>query len=65
MSRPRSPGDNAEIHSSQFRGVNEIQLKGAERGRPPIDQTGPQGCPVIPATFERDQRAPQQRSGAH
>ena len=23
---------------------------GAERGRPPIEQVGPQGCPVIPAT---------------
>src|SRR5262249_39441012 len=33
-----------------FTGVSEIQLTGAERGRPPIEQMGPQGCPVIPAT---------------
>jgi phospholipid/cholesterol/gamma-HCH transport system substrate-binding protein len=30
--------------------VSEIQLAGAERGRPAIEQVGPQGCPVIPAT---------------
>jgi phospholipid/cholesterol/gamma-HCH transport system substrate-binding protein len=33
-----------------FTGVSEIQLTGAERGHPAIEQVGPQGCPVIPAS---------------
>jgi phospholipid/cholesterol/gamma-HCH transport system substrate-binding protein len=47
---PVLQGTSAQIHGVGFTGVSEIQLAGAERGRPPIDQMGPQGCPVIPAT---------------
>jgi len=50
---PQTPvlqGTTAEIHSVSLAGANEIQLNGAERGRPAITQMGPQGCPVIPAS---------------
>jgi len=50
---PQTPvleGTTAEIHSVSLAGANEIQLNGAQRGRPPISQVGPQGCPVIPAS---------------
>jgi phospholipid/cholesterol/gamma-HCH transport system substrate-binding protein len=47
---PVLQGTSAQIHGVGFTGVSEIQLAGAERGRQPIDQMGPQGCPVIPAT---------------
>jgi phospholipid/cholesterol/gamma-HCH transport system substrate-binding protein len=47
---PVLQGTSAQIHGVGFTGVSEIQLTGAERGHPPIEQTGPQGCPVIPAT---------------
>src|SRR6185437_13738467 len=50
---PQTPvleGTTAEIHSISLAGANEIQLNGAQRGRPPITQMGPQGCPVIPAS---------------
>jgi len=47
---PVLQGTSAQIHGVGFTGVSEIQLTGAERGRPAIDQMGPQGCPVIPAT---------------
>ena len=47
---PVLEGTTAEIHSVSLAGANEIQLNGAERGRPPITQVGPQGCPVIPAS---------------
>jgi phospholipid/cholesterol/gamma-HCH transport system substrate-binding protein len=47
---PGLQGTTAEIHSISLAGANEIQLNGAERGRPPITQMGPQGCPVIPAS---------------
>jgi phospholipid/cholesterol/gamma-HCH transport system substrate-binding protein len=47
---PVLQGTSAQIHGVGFTGVSEIQLTGAERGRPPIQQVGPQGCPVIPAT---------------
>jgi phospholipid/cholesterol/gamma-HCH transport system substrate-binding protein len=47
---PVLEGTTAEIHSISLAGANEIQLNGAERGRPPITQIGPQGCPVIPAS---------------
>ena len=47
---PVLQGTSAQIHGVGFTGVSEIQLAGAERGRPPIQQMGPQGCPVIPAT---------------
>ncbi|MFL5169804.1 MAG: MlaD family protein [Microvirga sp.] len=47
---PVLEGTSAEIHSVSLAGANEIQLNGAERGRPPITQVGPQGCPVVPAS---------------
>ncbi len=47
---PVLQGTSAQIHGVGFTGVSEIQLAGAERGRPAIEQVGPQGCPVIPAT---------------
>ena len=47
---PVLEGTTAEIHSVSLAGANEIQLNGAERGRPAITQMGPQGCPVIPAS---------------
>ena len=47
---PILQGTSAQIHGVGFTGVSEIQLTGAERGQPPIQQLGPQGCPVIPAT---------------
>jgi phospholipid/cholesterol/gamma-HCH transport system substrate-binding protein len=47
---PVLEGTTAEIHSISLAGANEIQLNGAQRGRPPIAQTGPEGCPVIPAS---------------
>jgi phospholipid/cholesterol/gamma-HCH transport system substrate-binding protein len=47
---PVLQGTSAQIHGVGFTGVSEIQLTGAERGRPPIKQMGPQGCAVIPAT---------------
>lgn len=47
---PVLQGTSAQIHGVGFTGVSEIQLAGAERGRPAIQQVGPQGCPVIPAT---------------
>jgi phospholipid/cholesterol/gamma-HCH transport system substrate-binding protein len=47
---PVLQGTSAQIHGVGFTGVSEIQLTGAERGHPAIEQLGPQGCPVIPAT---------------
>jgi phospholipid/cholesterol/gamma-HCH transport system substrate-binding protein len=47
---PVLEGTTAEIHSVSLAGANEIQLNGAQRGRPPISQVGPEGCPVIPAS---------------
>src|SRR5438309_10026393 len=47
---PVLQGTSAQIHGVGFTGVSEIQLTGAERGKPAIEQVGPQGCPVIPAT---------------
>jgi phospholipid/cholesterol/gamma-HCH transport system substrate-binding protein len=47
---PVLQGTSAQIHGVGFTGVSEIQLTGAERGKPPIEQVGPQGCPVVPAT---------------
>lgn len=47
---PVLEGTTAEIHSVSLAGANEIQLNGAQRGRPAITQLGPQGCPVIPAS---------------
>ena len=47
---PILQGTGAQVHGVGFTGVSEIQLQGAQRGSPPIEQLGPQGCPVIPAT---------------
>src|SRR5215212_2411445 len=47
---PVLQGTSAQIKGVGFTGVSEIQLDGAVRGSPPITQTGPQGCAVIPAT---------------
>jgi phospholipid/cholesterol/gamma-HCH transport system substrate-binding protein len=43
-------GTTAQIHGVGFTGVNEIQLDGGGRGSAPIQQAGPQGCPVIPSS---------------
>src|SRR5438045_869520 len=40
---PVLQGTSAEIHSVSLAGANEIQLNGAQRGQPPIEQMGPQG----------------------
>jgi phospholipid/cholesterol/gamma-HCH transport system substrate-binding protein len=40
-------GTTASIQGS-FTGVSTIQLAGAVKGAPPIDQPGPEGAPVIP-----------------
>src|SRR5919205_3081394 len=45
---PVLQGTTAQIHGVGFTGVSEIQLAGAARGRPPITQNGPEGCPVVP-----------------
>src|SRR5258708_21471730 len=50
---PVLQGTSAQIHGVGFTGVSEIQLTGAERGHAPIQQVGPQGCPVIPAPSAR------------
>jgi phospholipid/cholesterol/gamma-HCH transport system substrate-binding protein len=47
---PVLQGTSAQIKGVGFTGVSEIQLDGAVRGSPSIQQIGPQGCPVIPAT---------------
>src|SRR5881398_4152054 len=47
---PVLQGTTAQIHGVGFTGVSEIQLTGAQRGRPAISQLGPQGCPVVPAS---------------
>jgi len=47
---PVLQGTTAEIHGVGFTGVSEIQLTGATRGKPPIEQLGPQGCPVVPSS---------------
>src|SRR3569832_1197534 len=47
---PVLQGTTAQIHGVGFTGVSEIQLTGATRGAQPIQQSGPQGCPVIPSS---------------
>jgi phospholipid/cholesterol/gamma-HCH transport system substrate-binding protein len=47
---PVLQGTTAQIHGVGFTGVSEIQLAGAQRGRPPIETMGPQGCPVVPSS---------------
>ena len=47
---PVLQGTTAQIKGVGFTGVSEIQLDGAVKGSRPIDQVGPQGCPVIPSS---------------
>ena len=47
---PVLQGTTAQIKGVGFTGVSEIQLDGAVKGGRPIQQLGPQGCPVIPST---------------
>ena len=47
---PVLQGTTAQIKGVGFTGVSEIQLDGAVRGSPPIQQPGPQGCPVVPSS---------------
>src|SRR3954453_277781 len=47
---PVLQGTTAQIKGVGFTGVSEIQLDGAVRGSPPIQQAGPQGCPVVPSS---------------
>ena len=47
---PVLQGTTAQIKGVGFTGVTEIQLGGAVKGARPITQSGPQGCPVIPAS---------------
>jgi phospholipid/cholesterol/gamma-HCH transport system substrate-binding protein len=47
---PVLQGTTAQMHGVGFTGVSEIQLTGAIRGSRPIDQVGPQGCPVVPSS---------------
>ena len=44
---PILQGTTATIQGS-FTGVSDIQLEGAVKGAPPIDEPGPEGVPVIP-----------------
>src|SRR5256885_13595369 len=46
---PVLQGTTAQIKGVGFTGVSEIQLDGAARRRPPIQQIGPQGCPLGPS----------------
>ena len=47
---PVLQGTSAQIKAVGFTAPPEIQLGGAVRGAKRVTQTGPQGCPVIPAT---------------
>ena len=50
---PETPvlqGTTAQIKGVGFTGVSEIQLDGAAKGAAPIQQVGPQGCPVVPSS---------------
>src|SRR6185369_8660458 len=40
---PVLEGTSAQIHGVGFTGVSEIQLAGAARGKPAVQQLGPQG----------------------
>jgi phospholipid/cholesterol/gamma-HCH transport system substrate-binding protein len=46
---PILQGTTAQIKGVGFTGASEISLDGAVKGGRPIDQSGPQGCPVIPS----------------
>ena len=47
---PILQGTTAQIKGVGFTGVSEIQLAGAVKGARPIEQIGPEGCPVIPSS---------------
>ena len=47
---PVLQGTTAEIRGVGFTGVSEIQLAGGTQGAAPLQETGPQGCPVIPSS---------------
>ncbi len=47
---PILQGTTAQIKGVGFTGVSEIQLQGAVKGARPIQQLGPEGCPVIPSS---------------
>ncbi len=47
---PILQGTTAQIKGVGFTGVSEIALEGAVKGARPLEQIGPQGCPVIPAS---------------
>ncbi len=47
---PILQGTTAQIKGVGFTGVSEIQLQGAVKGARPIEQIGPEGCPVIPSS---------------
>ncbi len=47
---PILQGTTAQIKGVGFTGVSEIQLQGAVKGARPIQQVGPEGCPVIPSS---------------
>ncbi|MCA1652941.1 MAG: MlaD family protein [Sphingomicrobium sp.] len=46
---PILQGTTAQIKGVGFTGASEVSLDGAVKGGKPIDQQGPQGCPVIPS----------------
>ena len=46
---PILQGTTAQIKGVGFTGASEISLDGAVKGGKPIDQAGPQGCPVVPS----------------
>ena len=47
---PILQGTTAQINGVGFTGVSEIALNGAVKGAKGLQQLGPQGCPVIPAS---------------
>ena len=47
---PILQGTTAQINGVGFTGVSEIALEGAVKGAKALQQLGPQGCPVIPAS---------------
>ncbi|MGI8930798.1 MAG: MlaD family protein [Sphingomicrobium sp.] len=47
---PILQGTTAQIKGVGFTGVSEIALEGAVKGAKPLQQLGPQGCPVVPAS---------------
>jgi len=47
---PVLQGTTAQIKSVSLAGANEIQLDGAVKGARPLNQLGPQGCPVVPSS---------------